>query len=93
MDHFIVTHGQHKLLGIGVHQTEGQLMMVELAVKRIPACSFVLSFIQPMFHLKPKPRPLLIRRFSHPAKAVDSSAIMQMPGKLGTGVDSKFVRN
>ena len=38
------------------------------------------SFIQPMFHLKPKPRPPRLVGAVTPGKLVDSSAIMAMPG-------------
>ena len=38
------------------------------------------SFIQPMFHLKPNPRPARSVGAVTPGKLVDSSAIIAMPG-------------
>ena len=38
------------------------------------------SFIQPMFHLNPNPRPAWFVGAVTPGKLVDSSAIIAMPG-------------
>ena len=38
------------------------------------------SFIQPMFHLKPNPSPPRCTGRDTPGQAVDSSAIIMIPG-------------
>ena len=38
------------------------------------------SFIQPMFHLNPKPSPPRCTGRDTPGQAVDSSAIIMIPG-------------
>jgi hypothetical protein len=51
------------------------------------------SFIQPMFHLNPKPSPLCSVGAVTPGKLVDSSAIITMPGCLRYAVALTSWRN
>jgi hypothetical protein len=53
----VVRERQHEVLGERVDERERELVVVVAAVDRVARSSASVSCIQPMFHLKPKPRP------------------------------------
>jgi hypothetical protein len=81
VDHLVVADRQDEVLAVGVHQREGQLVVVVLPVDRVQFRVAQASFIHPMFHLNPKPSPPVeVGCGDTPAHEVDSSAMVTTPG-------------
>src|SRR5580704_5634013 len=57
VDNFIVREGEHEIFREAVEHAESQLVVMEFAVNGIVGEYCSVSCIQPISHLKPKPRP------------------------------------
>ena len=81
VDDLVVRERQHEVLVEGVEHAERELAVVILAVDRDrAACTRSVSCIQPMSHLRPKPRPPTYVGRDTIGQAVDSSAIVCTSG-------------